>query len=90
MDLITYLEDLSYITLTDTEKQRLSGDLQEILNSMTLLNELKTEAEDSFYDEVNVFRDDEVKPSVARELILKNAPESNYNLFLAPGAREDR
>ena len=42
-ELIEYLEDLSYLTLSQKEKQRLTGDLQEILERMTLLAALDTE-----------------------------------------------
>ena len=33
---------------------------------------------------VNVFREDEVKPSMERELILKNAPKQKEGCFLVP------
>ena len=33
---------------------------------------------------VNVLREDEVKPSMARELILQNAPKQKDGCFLVP------
>ena len=33
---------------------------------------------------VNVFREHEVKPSMARELILQNAPKQKDDCFLVP------
>ena len=85
--LIGYLEDLSCLTLTDEEKQRLAGDLEEILKSMARLGELDTRgvAERSHpFDNVNNFRDDEIQPSLSRELVLKNAAAKNNEMFIAP------
>ncbi|MCL2244762.1 MAG: Asp-tRNA(Asn)/Glu-tRNA(Gln) amidotransferase subunit GatC [Treponema sp.] len=86
-NLISYLEDLSCLTLPDSEKSRLSGDLQKILDYMARLGELDTTgvSERSHpFDIVNSFRDDEVQPSFSRELILKNAPVKNDEMIIAP------
>ena len=93
--LISYLEDLSCLTLSDGEKSRLTGDLQKILDYMARLGELKPQEGSTLdtagvsershpFDNVNVFRDDEVRPSFARELILKNAPVKNDEMIIAP------
>jgi aspartyl-tRNA(Asn)/glutamyl-tRNA(Gln) amidotransferase subunit C len=85
--LISYLEDLSCLTLSDAEKSRLTGDLKEILSGMERLSELNTEGipERSHpFDNANAFRDDAQEPSFERELILKNAPEKNDAMFIAP------
>jgi aspartyl-tRNA(Asn)/glutamyl-tRNA(Gln) amidotransferase subunit C len=85
--LISYLEDLSCLTLSDSEKSRLKGDLQEILDYMARLSALNTDgvSERSHpFDNVNVFRNDEVRPSFDRELILANAPNKNDEMFIAP------
>jgi len=85
--LISYLEDLSCLTLSDGEKNRLTGDLQKILDYMARLGELDTVgvSERSHpFDNINAFRDDEVHPSFARELILKNAPVKSDEMIMAP------
>jgi len=85
--LIEYLEHLSCLTLSDDEKVRLKGDLDKILSGMAQLSELDTNGvpERSHpFDNVNAFRDDEVQPSFDRELILKNAPDRNNEMFIAP------
>jgi aspartyl-tRNA(Asn)/glutamyl-tRNA(Gln) amidotransferase subunit C len=85
--LISYLEDLSCLTLSDGEKNRLKGDLQEILAHMARLGELNTEgvSERSHpFDNVNVFRDDEIRASFERGLILKNAAVKNDEMIIAP------
>ena len=85
--LISYLEDLSCLTLTEGEKARLKGDLKEILSGMEKLGNLDTKnvPERSHpFDNVNAFREDETRPSMSRELILKNAPDKNDGMFAAP------
>ena len=85
--LIAYLEDLAYLTLSDDEKNRLKADLSEILNGMARLDELDTcgvPERSHPFDNVNAFRDDEARASYERELILKNAPERNEEMFIVP------
>jgi aspartyl/glutamyl-tRNA(Asn/Gln) amidotransferase C subunit len=85
--LLAYLEDLSCLTLSADEKIRLTHDLQEILDYMARLGELNTDGvvERSHpFDNVNVFRDDEVCPSFDRALILRNAPVKNDQMIIAP------
>ena len=85
--LIAYLEDLSCLTLSEDEKRRLTDDLGEILSGMAQLSELDTQnvPERSHpFDNVNAFREDDAKDSLERELILKNAPDRNDEMFIAP------
>ena len=85
--LLAYLEDLSCLTLSDNEKLRLKKDLREILDYMARLGELDTNGvlERSHpFDTVNVFRDDQARPSFDRALILQNAPIKNDEFFIAP------
>ena len=85
--LISYLEDLSCLILTDQEKAQLTDDLENILNNIATLSELDTNGvpERSHpFDDVNALRDDSIKESSSRELILKNAPEHNGETFIVP------
>ena len=92
--LIDYLEDLSCLRLSAHEKARISGDLEKILLYMNCLSELNTEGVPECshpFDDTNAFRDDEARASLSRELILKNAPDSDESMFIAPkgaGARD--
>ena len=89
--LITYLEELSCLTLSNEEKQRISSDLRKILGYMERLGELDTDGvpERSHpFDNVNAFRNDEAAVSFDRELILKNAPARDERMFIAPKAVE--
>jgi aspartyl-tRNA(Asn)/glutamyl-tRNA(Gln) amidotransferase subunit C len=85
--LISHLEDLSCFTLSDSEKSRLAGDFQKILNLLSKLGDLNTDGVPECthpFDNVNAFRNDEVLPSFDRELILKNAAVKNNEMFIAP------
>ena len=85
--LISYLEDLSCLALSNEEKNSLTGDLQKILDYMARLSEIDTNGvpERSHpFDDVNAFRNDEVRASFERELILKNAPVKNNEFTVAP------
>jgi len=85
--LISYLEDLSCLALSDGEKTSLTGDLQKILDYMARLSEIDTSGvpERSHpFDDVNAFRDDEVRASLERVFVLKNAPVRNDEFTVAP------
>jgi len=85
--LLAYLEDLSCLTFSANEKTKLAKDLQEILEYMARLGELDTTGvvERSHpFDNVNDFRDDAVRPSFNRVLILQNAPVRNDETIIAP------
>jgi aspartyl/glutamyl-tRNA(Asn/Gln) amidotransferase C subunit len=85
--LLAYLEDLSCLTFSADEKTKLAKDLREILDYMARLGELNTDGvvERSHpFDNVNDFRDDTVRPSFDRALILQNAPVKNDETIIAP------
>ncbi len=85
--LIGYLENLSMLSLSDEEKDRLTGDLHDILGRMARLGDLDTDGVPECshpFDDVNAFREDEVEASFDQELILSNAPHRNGGMFVAP------
>ncbi|MCL2050506.1 MAG: Asp-tRNA(Asn)/Glu-tRNA(Gln) amidotransferase subunit GatC [Lachnospiraceae bacterium] len=89
--LLSYLEDLSCLTLTASEKSQLSDDFGKILEYMDILGGLDTidVSEMSHpFPHVNAFRPDTVKESTSRELILKNAPHHNGEIIVAPPTYE--
>lgn len=85
--LITYLENLSQLSLENNEKDRISQDLKNILGNMTALSTLDTigvlEMSHPF-DNNNAFRDDVIQQSFTRKDILQNATVKNDEMFIVP------
>ncbi len=84
--LISYLEELSALSLSEDEKLRLLGDLDEILQYMASLSGLDTQnipAYSLVYDNMNA-REDVATSSLDREKLLRNAPKSANGMFVAP------
>jgi aspartyl-tRNA(Asn)/glutamyl-tRNA(Gln) amidotransferase subunit C len=85
--LITYLEELSRLHLTEDEQTKAKEDLGKILAYMDKLNELDTtdvEAMSHPFAFTNNFRADEVEPSTDRDTILQNAPQKKDGCFKVP------
>jgi aspartyl-tRNA(Asn)/glutamyl-tRNA(Gln) amidotransferase subunit C len=83
-DLITYLEGLGRIRLSDEEKEKTKTDLSAILSYIDKLNELDTTGVEPLSHALlmtNVFREDVVTNTSMRDSILSNAPESKDGSF---------
>lgn len=86
-ELITYLEDLSRLTLSKEEEEKAKVDLEKILNYIDKLNELDTtdvEAISHPFAFTNNFRDDVTVDSTDRDIILANAPMKKDGCFKVP------
>lgn len=78
---------LGRLKLTAEEQAQFQKQLAKILDYVELLNEAETDDVEPMahaFDITNVFRKDEVQPSVTREQALKNAPQSDGSYFLVP------
>jgi aspartyl-tRNA(Asn)/glutamyl-tRNA(Gln) amidotransferase subunit C len=79
---------LARIHLSDQQLDEASKQLGEILNYVGQLEqvELPDDVQPFFgaIESVNAIRDDEVKPSVDRESILSNAPDSDGEFYSVP------
>ena len=87
MDLISYLEKLGRIRLTDEEKEKAIIDLSSILGYIDKLNELDTDSVEPLshaFPITNVFREDEVTNSDRHDAILSNAPAQKDGSFKVP------
>lgn len=87
MDLISYLEKLGRIRLTDEEKEKAVIDLSSILGYIDKLNELDTDSVEPLshaFPITNVFREDVVTNSDRRDAILSNAPAQKDGSFKVP------
>ena len=86
-EIIDYVSSLARLDLNTEEKTKLKGEIEKIIDYMDVLNTLDTtdvEPMSHVLPVTNVFREDVVKPSVPREDILANAPESDEGAFRVP------
>ncbi len=77
---VAHIAELAKLMLTDQEVDRLTRQLSEILDYAARLNELDTEAippTASVIPNQNVMRPDRVVPSLTREEVLANAPDTD-------------
>lgn len=84
---VEYVADLARLSFNEEEKEALIQDLNNVLGYIEKLNELDTENVDiivnPYYIE-NRLREDEVKPSMELNDVLKNAPDKLEEYFLVP------
>ena len=78
---------LARITLSDDEVKRFTAQIGSILEYVGKLNELDTTGVEPMAHAVemsNVFREDEVRPSIGVEAALANAPKRTRSFFVVP------
>src|SRR5262245_45815355 len=84
---------LARLELTEVEKTAFTKQLSQILTYVDTLRQYDTadmETTATVVGQVNVFRPDEVRPSLSVEQALANAPESAQGYFVVPKIIEDR
>lgn len=84
---VEHLAWLARLELTEEEKELYTAQLNEILEYFNRLSEINTENVPLTYHvigKVNVFREDEIQPSLQVEEALKNAPKKRNSFFEAP------
>ena len=84
---VEYVAGLAHLRLDETAKKRLTEEMGAILAYMDKLNELDTGHVEPMMHAMamtNVFREDEVGPSLPREAALRNAPMDDGEYFLVP------
>jgi len=78
---------LARLKFSEIEKERFTTQLNSILEYMDKLRELDTTGVEPTFHAVartNVFREDAIKPSISRDLSLKNAPDGDRGFFRVP------
>lgn len=78
---------LAKLEFTNEEIEKYQQELNEILNYMSMLDELDTEnikPLSQVNNDTNNLRDDEVKPSLSVEDALRNAPEAIDGTVVVP------
>jgi len=78
---------LGRLLLSDDELDTMTAQMSGILDYMNLLGEVDTERVEPMahaLDASDVFRDDEVRPSLSRDEALANAPNRDDECYLVP------
>ena len=86
-EMVDYVSQLSRLRLPQEEKVRMTGELEQILAYMDVLNSLDTQGVEPMSHVIplkNVLRADEVVPSEDRAALLSNAPAPDKAAFLVP------
>jgi aspartyl-tRNA(Asn)/glutamyl-tRNA(Gln) amidotransferase subunit C len=86
---ILHVARLARLALTDDELERLGGQLNDILEAVAKVSELElADVEPTAHplDLVNVWAEDEPRPSLSTADALANAPEREGGFFKVPPA----
>ncbi len=86
-DLISRLEKLARLQLSNPEREKLQGELQRILDMVDKLQALDTTGVEPLVylnDQGNVLRDDVVGEQLPVEQALQNAPRHDGQYFRVP------
>ena len=84
---IIHIAKLACLNLSEEEIEKYTKDMQEILEFANTVNNVNTEEIKETIganDNYNVFRKDEVKKTVSKEELLKNAPSKDDGMFRIP------
>ena len=84
---VKYVANLARISLSPAEEEKLGAQLNGILGYIEKLKELdvaNVEPTAHAVPLINVFRADEVRPSISNEDALRNAPAKANGLFVVP------
>ena len=87
MQEVEHVARLARLELNEKEKEKMRSQLDSILSYIDKLNELDTSAVEPTSHVLpltNVFREDEVRPSISQEEALANAPDRHDLLFRVP------
>ncbi len=91
-EVVRHVALLSRLELAEGEAESYAADLDKILHFVETLSELDTTdvppTSHSFKMQ-NVFREDEVRPSLTNEQALANAPDSEEECFKVPAVLQD-
>lgn len=84
---VKHVAQLARITLTSEQITVLSKQLNDIVEYIEQLNEIDTSTIEPTSHVVplnNIFREDLITPSLPRQEMLKNAPDSNDRFYIVP------
>lgn len=81
------IAELARLEFSEVELENYTSEMNKMLDYVDKLNELDTENVQPLshpIENINVFREDEVKKSTEREDALKNAPDKSSEYFKVP------
>jgi aspartyl-tRNA(Asn)/glutamyl-tRNA(Gln) amidotransferase subunit C len=84
---VAYVAKLAKLTVSEEEKEKFTLQMEQILNYVDQLNELNTSGVEPTSQALlmeNVFREDEICPSLPVEKALQNAPEQEKGFLKVP------
>ena len=90
---VEHVAGLARLELTEDEKRTFTRQLSSILTYMDQLKTVDTtgaEPTATVSPTMNVFREDEVQPSLSQEQALANAPDRTDGFFRVPRIIEER
>ena len=89
---IKKVADLCRLSFTEDEVDGLRDEMLKILENIDVISEVDTENIEATYfvnDRIQRLREDKVEESMAKEKVLKNAPEEQYGYFKLKNIMED-
>ncbi|AFH49749.1 aspartyl-tRNA(Asn)/glutamyl-tRNA (Gln) amidotransferase subunit C [Ignavibacterium album JCM 16511] len=87
------IAELAKLRFNEEELENFTHQMNEILKYMEKLNELNTDNIQPLshpIEATNVFRNDELKPSITTEDALRNAPLADEKYFKVPKVIQDK
>lgn len=84
---VEYIAELARLKFKEEELESFTHQLNEILNYVDKLNELNTDNVEPLshpIENINVFRNDELKKSISTEDALKNTSDKTEKFFKVP------
>ncbi len=84
---VRYVANLARLALTEEEIATFQGQLSQIVEYVQAIDRLDVtgiEPTSHALPRYNVFRADEVRPSLDRDTVLRNAPSSRDGQFIVP------
>lgn len=82
---------LARLEFDEKDAEKMLADMSNIISFVEKLNEVNTDGVEpltTMSHEINALREDEVKPHLAHELALKNAPKKDADYFRVPKVLE--
>ena len=89
---ISYVANLARIELSESEKEKFSAQLEQILEYFKKLSEVNVEGVEPrahAHAIYNVWRNDEAGPTLSVEQVLLNAPAKRENQIVVPKVVDD-